>query len=80
MVYAGREGDPVYIDGWNAGLLPLETTLAGGLHKFRIDGSKGRIEIDRNVEVVPGQVVVLDLAPPPPPPPTPAPTAKPPAP
>ena len=72
MVYAGREGDPVFVDGWNAGVLPLETQLAGGLHRFRVDGPKGRVESDRNVEVVPGQVVVLDLGPPPPPPPAPA--------
>jgi hypothetical protein len=80
MVYAGREGDAVYVDGWNAGQLPLETQLAGGIHKFRIDGPKGRFEVERNVEVVPGQVVVVDLAPPPPPPPAPVAPAPTPAP
>jgi hypothetical protein len=69
LVFAGREGDLVYIDGWKAGALPLETTLAGGIHHFRIDGETSRVELDLNVEVVPGQVVVVDLAPPPPPPP-----------
>ena len=80
LVFAGREGDVLYIDGWKAGALPLETTLAGGIHHFRIDGETSRVELDLNVEVVPGQVVVVDLAPPPPPPPVPPPVTPPKAP
>ena len=80
LVFAGREGDTVYIDGWKAGALPLETTVAGGIHHFRIEDDTSRVELDLNVEVVPGQVVVVDLAPPPPPPPQPAPVTPPTAP
>lgn len=71
IMFAGREGDRVYIDEWNAGALPLETTLAGGLHVFRVEGPRGPLTVQKIVDVVPGEVVTLDLAPPPPPPPPP---------
>jgi hypothetical protein len=77
-VLAGREGDQVYVDEWNAGALPLETQLAGGLHMFRVEGAKGRVTVQKNVEIVPGEVVTVDLAPPPPPAPPPAPATPPP--
>ncbi len=82
LVLAGREGDQVYVDEWNAGALPLETQLAGGLHTFRVEGAKGLVTVQKNVEVVPGEVVTVDLTPPAPapaPPPPPA-SAPPPAP
>jgi hypothetical protein len=73
LVFAGREGDQVFVDEWNAGALPLETQLAGGLHTFRVEGAKGKVTVQKVVDVVPGQVVTVDLTPPPPPAPAPAP-------
>jgi hypothetical protein len=58
IVLAGREGDAVYIDGWNAGVLPLETEIVGGLHTFRIEGEQGRVELERNVDFSQGPATV----------------------
>ena len=58
VVLAGRDGDAVYIDGWNAGVLPLETEIVGGLHMFRVEGEQGRVEVERNVEFTAGAATI----------------------
>lgn len=62
VVMAGREGDAVFVDGWQAGVLPLETQLVEGSHTFRVEGKSGRHEIERTVPLVVGRVPVIDLA------------------
>ena len=72
LTMPGRDGDPVYIDGWNAGTLPVETDLAEGPHVFRVEGPAGKHEVSIYVTVAKDKVTMLDLtnpvaAPPPPP-------------
>lgn len=73
LFFAGREGDDVYVDGWNAGVLPLTTQLMEGLHRFRVEGKKGRHEIEVVVTLAESGVTPLDLSGAPPPPTAPAP-------
>lgn len=61
----GRDGDRVFVDGWEAGVLPLETALAEGEHEFRVDGAKGRLMVALYVKPLAGQTVAIDLAKPP---------------
>ena len=61
IVLAGREGDAVYVDGWNAGVLPLETELVGGLHTFRVEGEQGRVEVQQAIDFS-GGTPTIDLA------------------
>jgi len=46
VVLEGREGDPVYIDNWNAGTLPLTTEIVSGLHDFRVEGEAGTVQAE----------------------------------
>lgn len=62
IVLAGREGDPVSIDGWNAGVLPLDTELVAGPHVFRVDGPAGRVQVELHVVLEAGRVAEIDLA------------------
>jgi hypothetical protein len=90
LQWPGREGDKLFVDGWEWGVLPLDTELAEGEHEFRVEGEKGpRATVTVMVRVVPGQTTVLDLSVPPTPPvpavpavtaPAPAPAGAPPAP
>lgn len=56
----GHDGDTVSVDGWKLGVLPLQTTLAEGLHEFRVEGPSGTLTVqtavaprrDRAVDVV----------------------------
>jgi peroxiredoxin len=43
----GRDGDPVFIDNWNAGPLPLQSEVIGGLHDVRIEGEAGTVRLDQ---------------------------------
>lgn len=62
LVLAGRDGDRVYIDGWNAGSLPVETELAEGPHIFRVEGEKGKHEVSIYVTPAAGKVTEVDLS------------------
>ncbi len=62
LVYAGREGDALKVDGWPFGNLPVETELAEGLHTFRIDGEAGKVEVSTTLVVQADAVVEIDLA------------------
>lgn len=42
----GREGDTVFVDHWQAGVLPLEMEIVGGLHDLRIEGPQGTLRFD----------------------------------
>jgi hypothetical protein len=79
IVMAGREGDAVFVDGWDAGPLPLATELSEGPHVFRVEGAKGRHQIERMVTLVAGRVTEIDLAVPETPPPPVEPPKPPPA-
>jgi hypothetical protein len=48
IVWTGREGEPVWIDGWQAGVLPLETEIVSGDHTFRVAGD-APLEVQRVV-------------------------------
>ena len=61
ILMAGREGDTLKVDGWPFGTLPVETELAAGLHRFRIEGEAGVVEIDAVVHVLTSTVVEIDL-------------------
>jgi hypothetical protein len=80
LVLPGREGDEVYVDGWPAGPLPVLTQLAEGPHQVKVDGVKGKVEVEVWVTVVKDKVPEIDLSAPPPPPdvtaPTPVPAPK----
>jgi thiol-disulfide isomerase/thioredoxin len=55
----GREGDPIYIDNWQAGTLPLQTEIIGGLHDLRVEGDAGTLRIDQFLlDFVDGQATV----------------------
>ena len=43
----GREGDAVFIDNWQAGVLPLESEIIGGLHDLRVEGEAGTVRFDQ---------------------------------
>ncbi|MEZ4240436.1 MAG: PEGA domain-containing protein [Myxococcota bacterium] len=75
LVAAGREGDAVSIDGWQAGELPLTTQLAEGPHQFVVEGSGGKLQVEIYVKVKPKDVLEIDLAHPPKQDPPPAPVA-----
>ena len=62
LVYAGREGDTLRVDGWPFGTLPVETELAEGLHTFRIEGAAGKLDISATLVVEADKVVEVDLA------------------
>lgn len=66
LVFAGREGDEVLVDGWPAGPLPVLTQLAEGPHKVRVDGPKGRLELEVWITVTADQIPEINLAAPPP--------------
>lgn len=69
LVFPGREGDTVYVDGWKIGTLPIETVLAQGLHTFRIEGASGKVTFDLPVSPNPAKLIQLVLAAPAPAPP-----------
>src|SRR5262245_24233563 len=58
----GRDGDVVYIDGWNAGSLPVTTEVAEGPHIFRVEGEKGKHEVSIYVTITKGKVTDVDLS------------------
>lgn len=58
LLCAGREGDKVYVDGWNAGVLPLDTELVSGPHEFRIEGEQGRVVTKRVVDFSQGTATI----------------------
>src|SRR5688572_23159456 len=62
LVMPGRDGDAVYVDGWNAGVLPVETALAEGPHLFRVEGPKGKHEVSIYVTVAKDKVTEVDLS------------------
>lgn len=62
LVMPGRDGDRVFIDGWNAGSLPLETELAEGPHIFRVEGEKGKHEVSIYVTPAAGKITEVDLS------------------
>jgi hypothetical protein len=68
LVLPGREGDEVFVDGWSAGSLPVLTQLAEGPHQVRVDGTKGKVEVEVWVTVVKDKVPEINLSAPPPPP------------
>jgi len=75
LTMPGRDGDAVYVDGWNAGTLPVQTDLAEGSHVFKVEGPTGTHEVSIYVTVSKDKVTTVDLtepmaAPPPPPAPT----------
>lgn len=80
LVLPGREGDEVYVDGWPAGSLPVVTQLAEGPHQVRVNGPKGKLEVEVWVTVTSGAVPEINLAAPPAPPPDVAPVVPAPAP
>lgn len=41
FVFPGRDGDRLFVDGWEWGVLPTQTDLAEGEHEFRVEGPKG---------------------------------------
>lgn len=61
LVFAGREGDPIKVDGWAIGRLPLETKLVEGIHVFEINGPKGRTTVTTRLEANGDAPVTLDL-------------------
>lgn len=67
FVLAGREGDPLFIDGWKAGVLPLETDIAEGFHELRVEGEQGKVVVARMVALNKSGKTVIDLAEAPPP-------------
>jgi len=74
LTMPGRDGDAVYVDGWNAGTLPVQTDLAEGPHLFRVEGPAGTHEVSIYVTVAKDKVTTVDLTAPvasPPPPPVP---------
>lgn len=74
LTMPGRDGDAVYVDGWNAGTLPVQTDLAEGPHTFRVEGPLGKHEVSIYVTVTKDKSVTkLDLSAPIAPPPQPAP-------
>src|SRR5688572_5835375 len=64
IVLAGREGDPIYIDDFAFGVLPLTTELTEGPHRFRVDASaKGpKVVVDLEVKITANVVADIDLA------------------
>ncbi|MCB9685395.1 MAG: hypothetical protein H6735_10175 [Alphaproteobacteria bacterium] len=62
LTYTGRDGDRIFIDGWEAGVLPLQTELAEGSHQFRIEGAQGKLVVELYTAPVAEQVVEVDLA------------------
>lgn len=64
----GHEGDQLFVDGWEAGTLPLETTLAEGPHRFKVKSPSSEQEIEGYIVPVVGKIIELDLLNPPKPP------------
>jgi len=62
IVHAGRAGDAVFIDNWNAGVLPLTTDIISGTHDFRVEGDAGTIEAAGVLVAFDGGAVTVDLA------------------
>ncbi|MCA9495163.1 MAG: hypothetical protein KC621_34785 [Myxococcales bacterium] len=62
LSYAGRDGDRIFVDGWEAGVLPLQTELAEGSHQFRLEGAQGKLVVELYTKPVAEQVVEVDLA------------------
>lgn len=79
LSFPGRDGDAVFVDGWPAGKLPVQTQLSEGAHTFRIEGATGKFEVELYVPALQNAVTQIDLSVPPPPPevsaPVPAPAA-----
>jgi hypothetical protein len=66
LVWPGREGDTLFVDGWEWGALPVDTELAEGEHVFQVAGPKGeKASITVMLAVLPGQTTTVDLSRPP---------------
>jgi len=66
VVLEGRDGDPVFIDNWNAGVLPLTTEIISGHHDFRVEGEEGTHAADGVLVAFDGGAsATIDLAAPP---------------
>ncbi len=63
LVFPGREGDKLWVDGWEWGVLPTETELAEGEHEFRVDGPKGeKVTVKLIVPASSANLVTVDLS------------------
>ena len=66
LVWPGREGDKLFVDGWEWGVVPVETELAEGEHLFKIEGPKGpTATIPVMLKLTAGQPTTIDLSNPP---------------
>jgi hypothetical protein len=62
LTLPGREGDKLFVDGWEWGVLPVDTELAEGEHEFRVEGPKGeKLVVKFMVSLTAGQVTLIDL-------------------
>lgn len=61
IIAAGMEGARLWIDGRPEGTIPADVTLSPGLHKFKVSGPAGSIEVEREVWVLDGATVQIDL-------------------
>jgi hypothetical protein len=68
VAFPGFDGAKLFVDGWYAGDLPVQTDLAEGPHRFRVETSTTKQTIEAWVTPVPGSVMEIDLSAPPKPP------------
>lgn len=61
IVAAGMEGARLWIDGRPEGTIPADVKLSPGLHKFKVSGPAGTLEVEREVWVLDGATVQIDL-------------------
>ncbi len=62
IVAEGMEGARLWIDGRPEGTIPANVMLTPGLHKFKVSGRDGTIEVEREVWVLDGATVQIDLS------------------
>jgi hypothetical protein len=62
IVAEGMDGARLWIDGRPEGTIPANVMLTPGLHKFKVSGRDGVIEVEREVWVLDGATVQIDLS------------------